>query len=212
MAFQPCPGVVALAFRQTMSGEFTENVLHVATAMGTIPPPADLPILAANAWDWWRDHMAPTIGNNVVLNQVIATDLSTEGGPQAVHSDTPIVGAISGVKLPNNCSLAVKGSTGLSGRSNRGRWFMQGLVETMLGSDNRINSTQIGLWVAALDNALTSIPTGTTAAFAVVVLSRYHAKVKRLVGVGTAIIAWTFVDDVVDSQRRRLPGHNRHRR
>lgn len=212
MAFQPCPGVAAVAFRQTMSGEPTENVLHMATPMAATPLPADLAIVAHNAWTWWATDMAPTIGNNVVLNEVIVTDLSTEGGPQAVYSATPVVGGISGVKLPNNCSLSIKGSTGLSGRSNRGRWFMQGLVETMLGSDNRINSTQIGLWITALNNALTALGSGTTSLGAVVVLSRYHNKVKRTNGIGTAITTWTFVDDVVDSQRRRLPGHNRHRR
>jgi hypothetical protein len=212
MAFQPAPGVVSIEFLQTLSGEKTENVLHAGNGTGSAINEADIIALAEQAWTWWQSAWSAHVGNNLVLNSVLCTDLATPTGFQAAYGPTPEVGALSGPKLTNNASFSIKLSTGFRGRSMRGRWFVQGILESQLASENHVDATVIGQWESVLNSGLTSIVSGLSTILFIGVLSRRTAGALRPHGIITPANTWTAVDDIIDSQKRRLPAHNRHRR
>jgi hypothetical protein len=143
------------------------------------------------------------------LVRVIARDLSAPDGLVVTKSVTPfILGGAGGIPLPNHVTLAVKANTGLGGRSNRGRVFHIGLSSAMV-TGSTINPP----WDSNIVNAYNALIPALNAfnAAAPAVLSRFHNKVQRNPATFNLISNYSLTDLTVDSMRRRLPNHNRHR-
>lgn len=121
----------------------------------------------------------------------------------AIDYPVSIVGSDSSGGLPTGVTAAVKRFTGVPGRSYRGRIFWLGTPHSALvsGSEDTLQTSFTTGVVGALSNLATQL-TAASADWEQVVYS-------RVADVATPVFGWTFADAFVDSQRRRLAGHNR---
>ncbi len=105
--------------------------------------------------------------------------------------------------LPNSVTIAIKKSSGLTGRSARGRNYWMGMPNSELGgNENTVKTTYVTSVEVALDLIRTG--TNTTLSFSAVLVSRFSGGVQRAVGVTFNWISTTCVNDFVDTQRGRL--------
>ena len=204
MAFIPCPGIVEVEMQYTMELEFCENVYHVSVS-GTIDQSA-LSALVTIFQNWENASASPLRSNQCALHTIRARDLTTQNAQELIHTVSP---AISGTNTanpaPNNVTIATAMRTGKAGRSYRGRSFWIGVTDSMYSANNIVSALQTAILAAygALQSSL------NTASTPLVVLSRHTGGAPRGSGIGTAVTSFS-MDTVMDSQRRRLPEHNRH--
>jgi hypothetical protein len=216
VVFVPCPNVVQIEMLFTASTQPCENVYHVL--LGTAPTPASMLTLAGLFDSWDSTHLSGARSTQTFLQKVIARDLSTAGAPAVEFDVSPSrVGTAGGNPQPNNVTLSIEWRTGFTGRSFRGRTYHIGLADSGLGSDaQEVTSIYAANILAVYEALLTTV--GTTSSQQMVVLSRYHGvdpvtkrPIPRAAGVATPITNCVLADPFIDSQRRRLPNHNRHR-
>lgn len=214
MVFVPCPNVVQVEMIFNSAGQPCENVYHVL--LSSAPTPSSMLTLAGlfDAWD--GTTLSHARSTETFLEKIIARDLSSAGAP-AVEFDTspPRVGVATGNPLPNNVTLSIEWRTGFTGRSFRGRTYHVGITDAALAPDKQgVTPTYAGAIITAYEALLTTV--GTTSAQQMVVLSRFHGvdpvtkkPIPRAAGIATPITNCILADPFVDSQRRRLPNHNR---
>jgi hypothetical protein len=198
------------------------NVLQVNAKYACLLEPCEnvYYVLGAGAWDatsmsglasvfatWEATYAAPMRGADTAFVGLHLRDLTTEFS--ATYDATyNTVGTHGGAFVPNNVTVAVKASTGLAGRSFRGRTYWIGFTTTMLSATtpNQVDSTAGAAIVSALNTLLTRTWPNSGK---IVVFSRMHNKAWRTAGVSTPVLSYSLADLFMDSQRRRLPGHNR---
>lgn len=201
MPFQPCPNIAEIRAHYLWAGQNVYNIYHAEVAGGWNP--LLLNDLALDVMPRLEDILAiqPT---TVQLVDVTCTDLSAEDGGQvtAIPAGTGL-GLSTSPSLPNNCSVVIKWTTDTRGRSFRGRTYHVGLTEIMV-TGNLLTATAhddlLDLYTTLWGEIEEELPNRDF-----VVLSRIADGVPRVAGVGTQI-THIVVEDVLDSQRRRLPG------
>lgn len=141
--------------------------------------------------------------SNVGLVRVRARALNPLNGPegQAIPSSS-VDGTAPGDALPNNVSFAVKKRTALSGRMNRGRLYWPGLTASMLSGANEV--------IAGFASDIVDFCNTLSADVGIAVPGGPEVVYHRSLGTGTDVTTYTYTDLFLDSQRRRLPGHNIH--
>ena len=200
MAFQPAPGIVQVEIRQLWDSQRVENVLHFASANSN--DATAITTLADDLRASWRTNVMPLQSTTVQLASVYARSLDTAIAP--AYESFPAnaqFGDNGSPAMPNNVSWCLKFTTGLTGRSGRGRLYVVGLTENQVGN-NAVNQTVADDWVVAI-NAIFS--TAAADGWQPVVLSRVQAGVRLANAIGYAITGIGYTDRVIDSQRRRLP-------
>lgn len=202
MAFIPVENTAQVRMQFLYAGQRCENVYHVEnTGAWDV---ASLQDLGDAFIDWWDTELKAFMPATGSLEQVVLRDLTTEAGI-AVERTTglPLVGTNGSPQLPNNVTVAVKWSTGLAGRSFRGRTYHIGMPENST-VDNTVSSGPLADLLAAYD-ALIGVPPAVNPDYSLVVVSLFHANAPRVAGVTTPILD-SSIDPTIDSQRRRLPG------
>ena len=203
MAFIPLPGTAQVEIVNTLHTPRTETVLHYTG--GDATNLTALTNLAGAVNVLWQTHVAPLVTNQMLGQVVVATDMTQQFG-FSVEVDNSTPGGIDNAvdpALPNSIALAVKKTTGLRGRSFRGRIYHYGLTESQVQS-NQVEQSVADSILAAWTNFLTV--TTADATWQMVVASRYENNLPRTTGVVTEVSTLTIVDNTVDNQRRRLPG------
>lgn len=201
MAFVPVAKTAMVELRYTHLDQRMENTLYFEFA--TTPSVADLTGLGTALATWWADNIAPLISQNCGLREVFVTDLTSNTSPAVSFVPDPIVfGAQTTDPMPGNVTIAIKFSSAGRGRSSRGRNYIVGLVETDVAG-NRLGGPIITGLLAAY-NALFDVATAIDVAW--VIVSRFTDNAPRVAGETFPVISVQFVDDNVDSQRRRLAG------
>lgn len=222
--FVPCADTaqVSLQFQQA-DGSFAENTLWF-TQTSTFTA-TQLSNLAGEIAGWWSDGTAPgadlglkhLTSHDCSLVQVTARDMSTQNGPVVTHTaGLPEAGTDSGAQLTLGLTKAITLRTGLAGRAYRGRFFIVGMpVDSLSDTEHNIVATSytaavlvatagMSYWLGTLDPSPEWV-----------VASRFHVVggqlVPREAGIMTPIISQGVANQLVDFQRRRAPGHNRHR-
>lgn len=208
MPFIAVPSTAEVELIQVLDGQQIENTLYVAQSTAWDGPALNQ--LCDVVADWWTTNMAPLVSDQVTLITVEATSLESATAPVGANTTgTPSVG-LGGPPVPNNCALAVSFRTALRGRSFRGRNFVAGLVEADVNRSH-VDATLVGQIQDAYNAFLTAVsdaPVGGTW----VVVSRFSGvdssghPIPRGTGIATPVTSALVVDDVIDSQRRRLPG------
>lgn len=199
MAFIPISDTMKVALEYTLNGQLVVNVYHVASPDPIVS--ADLTGIAAVFASWWSVNMRQNFSNQMSLNRIVVTDMTTEGGEQVDYvTGLPSLGTIVGAPAPNNVAVVTSLRTGFSGRSNRGRKYWAGISSAEV-TDNFISTTLGAALLAdmvSLDSAISS------AGFSLVVASLFHDGAPRLAGVVREVTS--FIQDLrIDTQRRRLP-------
>jgi len=203
MPFVPFPTTCQVELVFVLGSQICENVFHVK--QDTDWDAAGLNSVAGTIRDWWIASVRTHVNEFMRLTKVKARGLasSSDAGIEIAVS-TGNAGTNTSQPMPNNAALAVKWSTGLTGRSYRGRTYHMGLsasdVYTTTGS--LINTSFQATITAAYAALLTAVNIGDQS---LVVASRMADSMPRTEGVSTPIIACS-VEGTIDSQRRRLPG------
>lgn len=206
MATQLAPNVAKITLIGDLSGELVINDLHFEKQT----PPIDGVALAAltNAvGEWWRDTMVPLLDDRYFYLQVKGVDLTTAEGFQTTVGYS-VQGGVSGGGAPNNVAFCISFKSGLAGRAGNGRNFLPGIPLQYL-SGNLMNEEPLANLLAVYYPLLAGGEGVLPADWKWVNLSRRVAGAPRPVGIGIGVSAVVATDNIVDSQRRRLPGRGR---
>lgn len=208
MASVPVANTAEAEVRMLLDAQHVENTLYFE--YGAPPDASQLLSLGNGLISWWTTNMAPLTPASTVLSEVVCTDLTTPTGPQATAvplASTP--GTMGTTVLPSNDSFTISFRTALRGRSYRGRNYIVGLGASQVAGNNMVLG-YADAFVTAYE-ALFALATAEGCTW--VVVSRYSGvdpvtkkPIPRAAGVVTPITTVLYVDLVVDSQRRRLPG------
>lgn len=175
-----------------------ENTLYFRG--GTPWSTSSLNDLGTAVWSWWSSQLKPLQGATLQLTEIKCRDMSTQFG--AYGGYVPVSGNVGtrvSPTLPNNVTVAIKFTTTLVGRRNRGRNFFVGLCEDQVGVNN-VNTADAAAIVSAYEELLvTAWPNSANH----VVASRATAEAPSWTGVTTLITGYS-VDPRIDTQRRRL--------
>lgn len=200
MAFIPIPNGVQLCFQFTTAGQNWQFCLQLRKSAGS-PSPTDLEDVGDLAEGWYNSDLKPLLTNQSMLNQVVTTDQTVQGGPQFIGVSGN-VGTATGNSMPLNAAAVVSQRTAKRGRSYRGRAYISGLSESSQNGPVDIGSTL----ATDLGDAFTALQIGLDAiGFDVVVASKQHNGVVTNPAATNEVIAF-LVDTHLDSQRRRLAG------
>lgn len=197
--FVPSPLVVEAELLYLLDGQQMENTLYFQLA--ATPTILTMAALASDLHAWWADQIAPQTTAALTLRGIKVTSLESETAP-AFELPLAVTGAESSPPLPNNVTFVVKFLTGGRGRSSRGRNYIVGLMESQV-TGNTVASSTRAAFVAAYNDLRDSgtMPNGTWGVY-----SRRHDLAWRTEGLFQEITGVAVTDDIVDSQRRRLPG------
>lgn len=208
MPFVPVENVAELELRMTQDGQKVENTLYFLAESGW--DAGGLEALCEAALDWWNTFYAPNANPIVTLREVVATDLTTETSGQFVLPAVGAIGGNTGAPLPNHVTFAIGFKTAMRGRSFRGRNYVIGLNEDDRNGPNDLDVEVVEAWRSAYDQILTADGLGGT--YTWVVVSRFSGvdtdgkPIPREAGVATPVASVVASDNIIDSQRRRLPG------
>lgn len=188
----------------TLDGQLISNVTYWERAGDIILWDEDaLNALCEQYADWLNLSLMPLLSNSYSVNQLQATVMKADGAAQATFTpSTPITGDNVSPALPNSVAACATISTGLAGRSYRGRIYVAGLCEDMVGL-SRLNTEAVSDLNASLGDLITA---EGFSPFTLGVYSKVSGGVKRAAGVFTPATQVALRDNVIDSQRRRLPG------
>lgn len=203
MAFTPIPSTAEIALRFLQDGQNVANVWHVQYE--TAPSVPLMQTIASTTILAWQDLLRPLCASTLQLLEVSVVDQSEEGGVAALLAPlTNNVGTASSPALPNALTVAVKKSTGRSGRSYRGRVYHIGLVEAQV-TNNRLEPSI----ATSINTAYTGFLARYVAIDCVMVVASLQSNnLPRPLGVVTPIVGFS-TDPVVDTQRRRGVGRGR---
>jgi hypothetical protein len=221
-----------VVIKYDLDGQPCENVFYVQkqhqdTVLAGFSPAAfdsgaaDTVAGKVKTWltDQWAD-IAHVLAAATEVQIVWSTSAGTGPLEGKVYqdSDYPIVGTNEGEPLPNNCTVAMSLRTALLGRSYHGRMYVVGLNDGQIdaGAPNQLKTTSLSDLPTAFENLRTTVgdDVGTPPVldkFPLGVMSYVHAGSARSTALFTQATAFVLTDPYLDSMRRRLPAHNRHR-
>lgn len=202
MPFQAAPNCVEVVIHATCAGQAMVNTFFAKS--DSLPTQEEVDTIANAVDTWVGTFWLPILSQGYVYERTSVRGLSSAVDVQAEADASAGPGEVAVDPLPNNVALAIKRSSGLTGRAARGRIFVGGIPET----DFEISSQTIA---EAFTDAATSaldVLTGVFEGFdfSQVVLHRVSAGVPLAEAVAYTVIEWIVVDRVIDSMRRRLPG------
>lgn len=200
-AFISAPNCAKAVMRYRLFNQTVENVYHfLGTAAWSI---AQLESLA-NALDaTWVTYFANILPPQLTLVDITCTALDVNTGPQWIK-------AVDAVGTDGNpafadpaATFAIKFATDKIGRSYRGRMYWPALIGLNV-SNGTIQGSYADAMTGAIRDAMALVQTDVGCQH--VVLSYQHNCAWRATGVATPIVAYTYADLNIDSQRRRLVG------
>lgn len=212
----------ALGFIDT-NKDFQENTLWIKSTSAWTQ--SRLTAMAAALITWWgtgdgTHSYKSLMSKDVSLTEVDYRDHTTVSGFSGIsQAGLPIAGASTDAQLPPGLTKSFTSRTGLAGKSFRGRLFSVGLYTSTMPNQETgaILGSYLTNMVSALNSLITAIP-AADAACTLVIASRFYQPggpgtptVPRAAGVTTPVTTWGYHDSNVDFQRRRAPGHSRHR-
>jgi len=171
--------------------------------METEPVIENLENLAAAIDDWMNDSFLPLLGDHYNYVRTTVTGLTFEEDLFAEITLSAGPGGVAGDPLPNNVAFSIKRSSGLTGRSARGRVYVPGLKLEMLSAPNVVLAATSDGWVDAL-NLL--VDPAFAPDWQHVVWSYQTGGLPRVTAFPYGIDLYVAVNLILDSQRRRLPG------
>lgn len=200
MPAPPAPGIVALNAIWEVEGQMMENTFNYRLS-GAI----DTTVLQGLATEYagWAALSVNTFSTVSELVKIYVVDLTSSTSDSIEYNVNPAIeGTNASGNLPNNVTFSLKRMTGHKGRSMRGRIYLIGLSENQLASGRQEMIDSQALNYAGHYNTLLADMITHQSATEVI----YH----KALGTGTDVIGYGYADLFLDSQRRRLPGHNRH--
>jgi hypothetical protein len=160
------------------------------------------------------------MSTNCALTAVTGRDFTTQHGLSVVsQTGLPAAGTGGAGAIAAGTTFCITSRTGIAGKSYRGRTYLAGVEAAALVTPDLgvIASSFADAQVAAF-GALPAAVTAAIATCTLVVNSQYYQpggpntpSVPRATAIQTPITSFGYADLFVDFQRRRAPGHARHR-
>lgn len=202
--FIPSPHVVKVELCYTTWTEQTENVFHVKHGTSD-PDTASLVLLCEFFKGWWEGGLKGYSHEHHSLRLIRATILTTQTSPGVEYSTgLPIAGTnTAGKELPGNVCLGYKWTTGLRGRSYRGRSYIGGLTTASI-EGNTVIDPDLAVLTGVMGDLIDSMEAGYTLG----VNSEFQNGSWLTEAVFTPITGVTPIL-TPNSQRRRLSGRGR---
>lgn len=200
--FIPAPNTASVECIWTQANEVSENVFHVYK--GSPFSLADLQALrgVVDSWDNTSYKALRVNVNSLLRIRTRALD-STSSPTEDYFLPTPRAGTASAPGAALNAAVCIKFATGLTGRSNRGRWFAGGLPNGALSDAGHVAVATVTAYVTSLTLLKTNL---AAAGYTLCVTSFYNGGAWRTIAVNNAVTGIVGIDNALDSQRRRLPG------
>lgn len=200
MAFIPLPNGIQLCFLFTTNSQKWQFCLNLQKSAGP-PLDTDLQQATGDGAAWWTSALQALLANDSQLSEIVATDMSVEGGPQ-FRQTIGTNGSVSGGGAPLGTAVVVSGRTAKRGRSYRGRSYIGGIAK----SDISTPTTALTALGTALANAFASLKSTLDGhGLDIVVASRQHNGSVTSPADMNEVTSFV-VDTLFDSQRRRLAG------
>ena len=96
----------------------------------------DMQGLAVAMRAWWNINIKPNVPATIFLSKIIVKDMTEQFAPGIEYTaGMPLPGALDTPRLPMNVTVAVKWTTGMRGRSFRGRTYHVGLFDGCVQND-----------------------------------------------------------------------------
>lgn len=207
--FIPVANTALVEMVYTFGGQIIENTFHVQK--GTPFTALQLQGLTT-VFDTWDSTGANAFKGfrpiGCILQAIKTRALDTAASPVYIYTlPLPRAGGQNALPMPGNVSFCVTLQTGLAGRSQRGRFYMPGLVTSTVGNTplNNTVSTSYANGIVASANSLIAAVAAIGAGYALVVTSYRTGGAWRANGVNSVILNAAYADLFVDSMRRRLP-------
>jgi len=208
MPFIPAENGIKVELNYLTQGEVAANVFYLRNSnpvnAGIL---SDLGIVVR---DWWIGNIKPLTTQSTNLQNIVLTDLTEENSFQVtISSGLPSIGTAGDDPLPNNVTVVTKLTTGLTGRSNRGRSYFVGMDAQYLGFGSQTVTSD---FADDLGEAWEALLTALASTDARLVIASFYSGVDtdgkpipRAAAVMNNVIEAS-VNPELDSQRRRLPG------
>lgn len=130
--FVEVPDVAEFVVVQSLDGQVVNNVYHVKKEGGW--DSASMAAMAVVFISFYNDDLAPLLSNHIQFVKVKCRDLTTVAGAIAEVNFPALSGGDNNViALPAQCSASCQHTTGVAGRSYRGRTSVAGIT---IGSVN----------------------------------------------------------------------------
>jgi hypothetical protein len=200
MVFIPVPNAAEVLMNFTWNGEQVKMVFGVGWEAE--PDSAAMLDIADDFDTWHNTNLKAAQTTEITLDSIDVIPQWDNTAPSVTKIlTTPRPGTATGDSVPNNAAPCITLLTGLRGRSYRGRKYIPGYPET------NVDGSLVGLSnLSALLTIMGAIvPLLSADDAALGVISRQLNNVARVIGVITAVTAFK-ADQIIDSQRRRLPG------
>lgn len=201
MTFQSVPNTVEIIAEYAAAGQQIINTFY--GHMDTLYSIADVEALANAVDTAISTYVLPTLTTNVSYIATRVRGLNTAIDLEAVANAGAGPGTATGASQANNVTLAVKRSSGLTGRGARGRVYWPTVPSSVVDGAGAVSPTFQAAVLAALDAIDESI---VASGFIPVIVHRVAAGVPLAPAVVFTILEWVVVNAVTDSMRRRLPG------
>lgn len=200
--FIPVDKGIETIFRYSCDSQQVQN--HIWFQAAGIPTVDDLEEangLAAFLWGYLYTELSASF----YIREIQSYDRTARVRPSRVRTDFANEnGSVTGDFAPMNVSCCVSLKTGYGHRSARGRFYICGIPDGKVSGNGFVQA-----WRDALSVAFNTFLGAVQASnLTWVVASRYHEGEPRPLGVCTPITG-VGIDNIVDSQRRRLPGRGR---
>lgn len=211
MPFNEISNCVKCTVNQSFRGQQCLNnlwFLHTAGAVNLV----DLTALATGLVSFWATEIMPLLSDDLELVSVLARDYTAENGLELLAGSTGVSGG-GGDAMPNNVAACVSVRTGLAGRHYRGRLYLGGIARATVSENSFAD-----LFIANVSDSFNGITgvAGLAPNWQWVVVAQTQsnptpppAQIPIPGGIVTPVTNVVFVDNIVDSQRRRLPGRGK---
>lgn len=163
--------------------------------------------LIATIENWVVGDYLPLVCDSVTLTKIVGRAMTSATGAIATRFNGVDAGGVATEQAPNNVAPCISLGTGLGGRSSHGRNYIVGTPNAAIDV-NTIQPAFIGGFTDAYAQLL---PGGGNdpSPFIFSVVSYYLAGAVRAVPFSWPVRSVGFTDNIVDSQRRRLPGRGK---
>lgn len=200
MAFQSVPQTAEIVIKYEGNQVISNNVLQAKLLGGydladlvTLADAVDAAVVA----EWLplqtqdQDYISTTVRGLEFVND-----------EETVNNDGTGAGGVATSGLPGNVTFSVKKSSGLTGRSARGRMYWIGIPDNKLApNENQLTAVYAG----EVEDAVEAMRAAISATiWDAVIVSRFLDGALRATGATFSWIATVAVNENIDSQRRRL--------
>lgn len=203
MAFIPAPNQVQVEMRALLDNQHIENRIFVNAFHE--PTISDLNLIAGAVSNAIITDFLPLLPTSLRYTELFLRSMQEQNAVQASYPFPGTSGQGTNVApaLPSNCTICASLRSNFSGRSARGRLYWPALMETVVVQNtvDATHATNILTALILLNQNLTVSGVDWQ-----IVSFRSNGVVRPGGPVYFSVESILFVDNIVDSQRRRLPG------